>query len=125
MFVTIINIFYVPVQLSFELDVDDMGALYILFSTIPSCIFVIDLILCFFKGYYDKGILRTKKSEIFWHYVTTDLSIDLAIILPFVLSFFGYNYANYLMLIRMTRVRRTMLTIEEIANFKEKSAVIY
>jgi len=29
------------------------------------------------------------------------------------------------MLIRMTKVRRTMIVIEEISNFKEKTAVIY
>lgn len=29
------------------------------------------------------------------------------------------------MLIRITRVRRTMIVIEEISNFKERSAIIY
>lgn len=87
--------------------------------------FVIDLILCFFKAYYEKGILRTKKSEIFWHYIQNDFTVDLLVILPIFLSFFGYGYANYLMMIRITRVRRTMTTIEEIANFKEKSAILY
>lgn len=125
MTVTIINIFYVPMQLAFQLDESDIGTVYILFSTIPSCVFVIDLVLCFFKAYYDKGILRTKKSEIFWHYVQGDFGLDCVVILPFILSFFGYTYANYLMLIRMTRVRRTMTNIEEISNFKEKTAVIY
>lgn len=84
-----------------------------------------DLILCFFKGYYEKGILKTKKSDIFWHYIKGDFAIDVLIILPFILGFFGYHYANYLMMIRITRVRRTMHTIEEISNFKEKSAIIY
>lgn len=34
-----------------------MGGIYTLFSTLPSCVFLIDLILSFFKAYYDRGIL--------------------------------------------------------------------
>ncbi|CAD8146742.1 unnamed protein product [Paramecium pentaurelia] len=125
MLVTIANIFYVPLQLSFNLNEDDLGSIFTLFSTIPSCIFLIDLILTFFKGYYDRGILQRNKGKIFWHYIKGDFLLDLAIVLPFILSWMGYSAANYLMLIRMTRVRRTMIVIEEISNFKEKSAIIY
>lgn len=104
---------------------ENLGSIFTLFSTIPSCIFLIDLILTFFKGYYDRGILQRNKGKIFWHYMKGDFAIDLAIVLPFIISWMGYSAANYLMLIRMTRVRRTMIVIEEISNFKEKSAVVY
>nr|AAA95996.1 K+ channel [Paramecium tetraurelia] len=125
MLVTIVNIFYVPLQLSFNLNEDNMGSVFTLFSTLPSCIFLIDLILTFFKGYYDRGYYKRNKAKIFWHYIKGDFALDLAIVLPFILSWMGYSAANYLMLIRMTRVRRTMIVIEEISNFKEKSAIIY
>lgn len=125
MLVTIVNIFYVPLQLSFDLDENSLGSVFTLFSTLPSCVFLLDLILTFFKAYYDNGILQRNKTKIMWHYLKGDFLLDLAIVLPFILSWFGYSAANYLMLIRMTRVRRTMIVIEEISNFKEKSAVIY
>lgn len=51
--------------------------------------------------------------------------IDVIIVLPFILSWFGYTFSNYLMIIRITKVKRTMTVIEEISNFKEKTAVIY
>lgn len=123
--VTILNIFYVPLQLSFDLEKEDVGDIYLLFSTLPSCIFLIELILNFFKGYYVRGILHTSKRDIFWHYMKGEFIIDLTVVLPFILSWFGLEFANYLMLIRMTKVRRTMTVIEEISNFKEKTAVIY
>ncbi|CAD8111853.1 unnamed protein product [Paramecium primaurelia] len=125
MFVTIVNILYVPLQLSFDLNKEEIGNAYLLFSTLPSCIFLIELILNFFKGYYVRGILHTSKRDIFWHYVKGEFLIDLTVVLPFILSWFGYSFSNYLMLIRMTKVRRTMVVIEEISNFKEKTAVIY
>ncbi|CAK63768.1 unnamed protein product (macronuclear) [Paramecium tetraurelia] len=125
MFVTIVNILYVPFQLSFDLGKEEIGNAYLLFSTLPSCIFLIELILNFFKGYYVRGILHTSKHDIFWHYVKGEFILDLTVVLPFIISWFGYSFANYLMLIRMTKVRRTMVVIEEISNFKEKTAVIY
>ncbi|CAK91116.1 unnamed protein product (macronuclear) [Paramecium tetraurelia] len=125
MFVTIMNILYVPLQLSFDLSREEIGNAYLLFSTLPSCIFLVELVLNFFKGYYVRGILHTSKRDIFWHYVKGEFIIDLTVVLPFILSWFGYSFANYLMLIRMTKVRRTMVVIEEISNFKEKTAVIY
>lgn len=51
--------------------------------------------------------------------------IDLTVVLPFILSWFGITFANYLMLIRMTKVKKTMVVIEEISNFRERTAVIY
>ncbi|CAD8208317.1 unnamed protein product [Paramecium pentaurelia] len=125
MFVTIVNILYVPLQLSFDLNKDQIGNAYLLFSTLPSSVFLMELILNFFKGYYAKGILHTSKKDIFWHYIKGEFFLDLTVVLPFILSWFGFQFANYLMLIRMTKVRRTMVVIEEISNFKEKTAVIY
>ncbi|CAD8104827.1 unnamed protein product [Paramecium primaurelia] len=125
MLVTIVNILYVPLQLSFDLNKEQIGNVYLLFSTLPSCVFLMELILNFFKGYYARGILHTSKKDIFWHYIKGEFFLDLTVVLPFILSWFGYQFANYLMLIRMTKVRRTMVVIEEISNFKEKTAVIY
>lgn len=90
MFVTILNILYVPLQLSFDLNKDQIGNTYLLFSTLPSSVFLMELILNFFKGYYAKGILHTSKKDIFWHYIKGEFFLDLTVVLPFILSWFGF-----------------------------------
>jgi len=90
MFVTIVNILYVPLQLSFDLNKDQIGNAYLLFSTLPSSVFLMELILNFFKGYYAKGILHTSKKDIFWHYIKGEFFLDLTVVLPFILSWFGF-----------------------------------
>lgn len=79
--------------------------------------FLIDLFLTFFKGFYHRGILHTSKSDIFWHYIYGEFILDMMVVLPFILSWFGFLAANYLMLLRITRVKRMLKNIEDIVNF--------
>lgn len=79
--------------------------------------FLIDLFLTFFKGFYHRGILHTSKADIFWHYIYGEFILDLMVVLPFILSWFGFLAANYLMLLRITRVKRMLKNIEDIVNF--------
>ena len=52
------------------------------------------------------------------HYLTGHFAWDLMIVLPFFLEKFGVHYTNFLMLMRLTRVKKMLTKIEQISNFE-------
>lgn len=122
---TIINIFYIPLEASFNIEKHDYFITSFLFGTLPSYIFTIDILIQFNKGYYKKGVLIIQQKEIFWHYIKGNLAWDLLIVVPFYIQKLGVQLTNFLMLLRLTRVRKQLRNIESISNFKEKGAALF
>lgn len=133
LFLSILNIMYIPLSMCFSMDKSDNILAHIFLGYFPSYIFLLDMFMSFFKAYYEKGIsyfkmsgiLHNSKIEMFWHYFKGDLMIDLCVVLPFFLEMFGVKNTNYFMLLRATRIKRTFDTIEETFNFQEKSAALF
>lgn len=53
---TVLNILYIPMDFAYTIKKHDHAISHYLYSVLPSYIFTIDIFLCFFKGYYKKGI---------------------------------------------------------------------
>ena len=52
---SILNIMYIPMSVCFDTDKSDNLATRVLLGYLPSYIFLLDMVLSFFKAYYEKG----------------------------------------------------------------------
>lgn len=52
---SILNIMYIPMSVCFDTDKSDNLATRVLLGYLPSYIFLFDMLLSFFKAYYEKG----------------------------------------------------------------------
>ncbi|CAD8208172.1 unnamed protein product [Paramecium octaurelia] len=111
----IINIFYIPMKLGFDFEREDILS-GIFLETLPSWTFVIDIILTFFTAYYSQGQIHRDKQQILKHYANTTLLWDLMIVIPFILSSYKVPYTEYILLLRVTKVKSMIETIEEVTN---------
>ncbi|CAD8075620.1 unnamed protein product [Paramecium sonneborni] len=115
----VINIFYIPMSLSFELDKSSQISI-LFFETIPSYIFIIEIMLNFNTAYYSQGIIHTNRSEIFFHYIQNNFCWDLLITIPFVLAQFDVPYIQFILLLRIARVRSMIQNVQDLLNAKEE-----
>lgn len=84
----ILNIFYIPMKISFEIDKKDNKFSSFLLETLPSYVFILEIILNFNTAYYSKGIIHTSRKQIFKHYVGGSFVWDLIVVVPFIISQF-------------------------------------
>ncbi|CAD8133742.1 unnamed protein product [Paramecium octaurelia] len=115
----VINIFYIPMSLSFELDKSSQIST-LLFETIPSYIFIVEILLNFNTAYYSHGIIHTNRSDIFFHYISNNFIWDLLIAIPFILAQFNIPYIQFILLLRIARVRSMIQNVEDLLNAKEE-----
>ena len=59
MAITILNIFYIPTKLAFEIELEDDGLSYFLLEYIPTWVFIIDVLLNFNTAFYDEGKINS------------------------------------------------------------------
>ncbi|CAD8198654.1 unnamed protein product [Paramecium pentaurelia] len=111
----IINIFYIPMKLGFDFEREDLLT-GIFLETLPSWTFVMDIILTFFTAYYSQGQIHRDKQQILKHYANSTLLWDLMIVIPFILSSYAVPYTEYILLLRVTKVKSMIETIEEVTN---------
>lgn len=73
-------------KLSFDVDKRDNPASVFLLETLPSYVFIIEILLNFNSAYYHKGTIHTKRKEIFKHYLSNGFILDLIVVVPFIIS---------------------------------------
>ena len=101
----IVNIFYIPMKLSFHFSTDGSYASSLFLETVPTSFFVFDIFLTFNTAFYHNGDIQTKKKEIFKHYMRNNFIWDLIVVIPFFISQFDTTYTEFTLLLRVTRVR--------------------
>ncbi|CAD8195699.1 unnamed protein product [Paramecium pentaurelia] len=114
----VINIFFIPMSLSFELD-KSSTLVWLFFETIPSYIFIAEILLNFNTAYYGHGVIHSTRKEIFHHYVSENFWWDLMISIPYVLSQLDIPYIQFVLLLRITRVKSMVQNVEDLLNAKE------
>lgn len=82
---------------------------------VPVFLFVIDIFVNFFKGYYEKGVLVNEPFLCANHYFYGRFLLDLITIITFMIAVFLYfRYLEYISLIRVVRMGNRYVTdIEE------------
>jgi hypothetical protein len=118
-FFIVINIFYIPMRISFSIDKSNSAVSLLLLETIPSYIFMFEILLNFNTAFYLEGIIHTQRKEIFKHYLTGNFIWDLVVIIPFLLSQLSIPYLDFTLLLRVTRVRAMVENLEDALNLQE------
>ena len=68
MFVVLVsNIIYVPIQLSFDIKMSEIGTVFL--DTIPNLAFAMEIVLNFNTAVYIKGFLIQTRQEIIHYYL--------------------------------------------------------
>ncbi|CAK65385.1 unnamed protein product (macronuclear) [Paramecium tetraurelia] len=118
----IINIFYIPMQLSFQLNNNNTHTSQLGIYKLILRIFLIEILLNFNTAYYSKGMIHESRQKIFKHYVQGEFAYDLIVVIPFLISQYKIPYINFMLLLRITRVKKIFEQIEEISLIREKFA---
>jgi hypothetical protein len=124
---------YIPFVFAFDIDTS-VGGFYT-FELFLDCWFLFEIIMNFFTGYVEKGILIMDRKKIFKKYVKTWFFIDMISSFPFSFITLGSDgtnsgavlqstklirilrlakYARLLRLIRFLKVNKFLATIEEL-----------
>lgn len=119
LFLLLINVFYIPMKISFE-EISRVNQNFLLFfDDLPSWAFLCDIIITFNTAYYSKGVINEKRSKIFKHYVRGSFSWDLLIVGPFLFSaLFNVKFLNIILLLRSSKILKIVKSIEELLNLK-------
>ena len=123
-FTILVNIFYLPMKISFELgEMQDYAFLDFLFEVIPSITFTLEILINFNTAFYREGIIHTSRLSIVQNYLNGDFLQDMVVIVPFFVSLqYDINYLQFLLLIRVTRLGRMVRNMEEVLNLRERFA---
>jgi hypothetical protein len=121
----IINIFYIPMKLSFDFTQDSQPLATMVLQTIPSWFFMVDILLNFNTAYYHKGMIHTRRNEIIEHYLQSNFRWDLIIVVPFIISQFQVPYTDFTLLLRALRVKSMVENLEEILNLKDTVQAVF
>jgi len=57
-----------------------------LLETLPSWVFILEIVFNFNTAYYHKGMIHKDRKEIFKQYIKTNFLWDLIVVIPFLLS---------------------------------------
>ena len=60
-FFIVVNIFYIPMNLSFNLNVSSSYGISLFFETIPSYVFILEILLNFYTAFYYEGVIHKKR----------------------------------------------------------------
>ncbi|CAD8115895.1 unnamed protein product [Paramecium primaurelia] len=111
----VINIIYIPLELSFSVDMDQTTQLCL--NTLPSWLFVVDIFVTLQTAFYAKGIIHRNQIEIFKNYLKGGtLILDIIIVIPILLSSLNFSFFKYALLLRIFRLPKIASNIEEIIN---------
>lgn len=133
MFITVLNIFYVPTKLAFDIQLPDNSLAYYLLDQIPSWVFLFDIAINFNTAFYDEGKINSNRRSIVINYIKGDLLFDVVVITVFFISKLSIPYIDFILMLRITRyyiiinqcrVSKIFENVEEALNLRERYATI-
>ncbi|KAM3138798.1 hypothetical protein pb186bvf_009177, partial [Paramecium bursaria] len=113
--VSIINIFYIPLNIGFQLNIDYL-------DIFPTWVFIGDIVINLITAYYKKGNIYKQKSDIFKNYLKGGMLLDFIIVFP---VFLPFDEAQYIQLLRITKVPQILENIEELLNPEERIKTLF
>ncbi|CAD8145901.1 unnamed protein product [Paramecium octaurelia] len=114
--ILLINILYIPLKISFDINVVD-GVDFFL-DTLPQYVFVFEILLNFNVAYYSRGVLVLNRGQIFKHYLKGKFILDFIVVIPFVIGRQNIPYIEFVLLFRVSRVMHIFENIVETLNLR-------
>lgn len=120
----VVNLFYIPMNLAFEISTDENIYMKYFFDDLPSYIFILEIILNCNTAFYDEGVIHTRRRAILANYFRNHLFWDFIAIIPFLISRFNLTYTNFSLLLRVTRIKEKFENFEEALNLRERFSTL-
>ena len=111
--------YFIPMRLSFAFNSFMYWKTFLIFQTIPSWFFVVDIIFNFNTAFYSKGLIHTDRKEIINNYIGGNFKYDLLMVIPYFASYLQIPYTDYILLLRAFRVKYIIEELEEMLNLKD------
>ena len=112
--VLIINLWFVPLNISFNTEIHKSNWVKIIFELLPFLIIFLNIPIVLNSAYFHKGALYEQKLDILKHYLKSDLIEDLLSIIPFYLTYHKrFVFFELLYLIRIKKIQRIIKKLED------------
>lgn len=135
LFFLLLNIFYVPLTIGFELETYDENSLflpnnlfYFIFNIFPVTIFLIDILVNLNTAYYSKGEYVINRKKIVKNYIMNFLFFDSLTILPSIIKFFffnDYSVIEIFFLFRLIKLRKLILKMDAYLRLETKPQGVF
>ncbi|KAL4452990.1 hypothetical protein ABPG73_011071 [Tetrahymena malaccensis] len=121
----IVNIFYIPVRVSFDfthIDYPSMPITFVLYY-LPPILLIIEMILKLNTAIYKQGMTTTNRSQIFYHYMRSEFFIDFIICFTQILSILlNIVELKSFIIFRYKQVSKVLNQMEERLNLNEQQS---
>jgi potassium voltage-gated channel Eag-related subfamily H protein 5 len=82
------------------------------------------MIINFNTAFYKEGKINSNRKSIIINYIRGDFLIDFIVIIPFFIRQYGIPYIEFVLLLRVTRIKSLFDNVEEVLNLREKFAAV-
>lgn len=135
LFFLLVNIFYVPLTIGFELETYDEDSLfsarnliYFICNIFPVTIFLIDILMNLNTAYYSKGEYVINRRKIVKNYIANFLFFDSLTILPSIIKLFffnNYSVIEVFFVFRLIKLRKLILKMDAYLRLENKPQGIF
>ncbi|CAD8147118.1 unnamed protein product [Paramecium pentaurelia] len=121
--ILIINIIYIPLKISFEIQGSNDGIDFFL-ETLPQYVFICEILLNFNVAYYSRGVLVLNQVQIIKHYLKGKFITDFIVLIPFLIGRSNVPYIEFVLLLRVSRIMFIFENLVETLNLRVNFAAV-
>ncbi|CAD8060336.1 unnamed protein product [Paramecium sonneborni] len=115
--ILIINIIYIPLKISFEIQ-EQNGGIDFFLETLPQYVFICEILLNFNVAYYSRGVLVLNQLQIIKHYLKGKFITDFIVLIPFLIGRSNVPYIEFVLLFRVSRIMFIYENLVETLNLR-------
>lgn len=121
LFFVLMNAFYIPLKLGFNLDFEAINdVIYIFVETCSVWIFIIDIFININTSYYAKGVYIVERFKIIKHYIKYSFLLDFFSIVPVLLAYFtSIPYVEIFFLLRIFKLKKSVKKVEDFLQIRD------
>lgn len=120
-FFVVINAFYVPLKLGFELNESDVNDF--LYFTVEKCsawVFLFDVFIILNTAYFSKGVFISERFKILYHYMKYSAILDLLSLIPILLAYWTQiPYLHICFLLRILKLKGSIKKFEDFLQIRD------
>ena len=121
LFFVMINAFYVPLKLGFELTEAEINDF--LYFTVEKCsawVFLFDIVIILNTAYFSKGVFISERLKILFHYIKYSAILDLLSLIPILLAYWTViPYLHICFLLRILKLKGSFKKFEDFLQIRD------
>ena len=126
LFLILWNTLIIPLNLCFDLDTIENPGFFSGFDLFLLYMILFDVLLSLFTAYYSKGVIIMNRSKIIKNYISHSFLWDFFSVIPYFLGpVFGNDFVKLLLMLRLVKMRKIFIGLEEHLFLSDKVKGIY